>query len=270
MANRSYCFTFNNPGDFFSIPEHEDVRYVIFQKEKGESGTIHIQGYVELKKTRRIAWMQENFLRGAHYETRRGTREQAREYCRKTDTRIEDPIERGQWENGGAGARNDLHEIKRKLDAGIEIAEIYDQHFETSARHYRFFNEYKRSRTQHRQWKTEVYVFWGESGTGKTRRVSEMAPKAYWKTRDEWWDRYDGEEDVVMDDFYGWIPWDLLLRLLDRYPLDVNAKGGGRRMVAKRVFITSNKPPEEWYPNIPDKTPLLRRIEHKVHFNKSL
>ncbi len=89
-----------------------------------------------------------------------------------------------------------------------------------------------------------------------------MAPNAYWKPVGEWWDGYDGQEDVVMDDFYGWLKWSFLLNLLDRYPMLVPIKGGTKEFVAKRVFITSNKKPEMWYPNQIDIAPLVRRLEH--------
>jgi len=265
---RSYCFTLNNPLTN-DLPPSDDIRYASWQLERGDSGTLHLQGYVELTKPRTLAWLR-CWLPGAHFEARRGTREQARDYSRKEDSRVAGPFELGSWEAGGTGKRNDLAEIKRKLDAGSTMSEVWDEHFESTLRYYRGFQEYKKTKTGHRTWKTEVSVYWGDTGTGKSRRCMEEAPGAYWKTRDEWWDGYEAHEDIVLDDFYGWLPWDLLLRLLDRYPLDVNAKGGGRRMVARRIFITSNKPPEEWYPNIPDKAPLLRRIDNTVHFQRGL
>jgi len=64
----------------------------------------------------------------------------------------------------------------------------------------------------------------------------------------------------VLDDFYGWLPWDFLLRLLDRYPLLVETKGGQVQFVAKTVVITSNKPYLEWYSESFDKAPLTRRL----------
>lgn len=262
--SRAYCFTLNNPTSN-DLSTHPLERYVVWQLERGTEGTNHLQGYIELSKPARLAAMR-TWLPGAHFEARRGTREQARDYCRKEDSRVEGPFERGTWEAGGSGARNDLLEVKRKLDNNVPMQDIWDEHFQTTLRHYKGFQEYKKIKTGHRTWKTVVTCYWGRTGTGKSRRCLELAPTAYWKTRDEWWDGYEGQEDVILDDFYGWLPWDFLLRLLDRYPLDVNAKGGGRRMVAKRIFLTSNKPPEEWYPNIPDKSPLLRRIENTEYF----
>lgn len=264
--NRSWCFTLNNPTTN-EIPIHESERYIIWQREVGSNGTPHIQGYIELTKPTRLNNMV-TWLRGAHFENRNGTREQAKTYCEKEDTRVEGPWTRGSWDTGGTGTRNDLLTIKRKLDEGINESTIADDHFGEWLRFHKGFREYKKLKTGHRTWKTEVHVLWGDSGTGKSRKCLEEAPNAYWKTRDEWWDAYDGHEDIIIDDFYGWLPYDFLLRLLDRYPLDVGAKGGFRRFVGRRIFLTSNKSPEEWYPNITDKTALLRRIDYRTHYNK--
>ncbi len=65
---------------------------------------------------------------------------------------------------------------------------------------------------------------------------------------------------MVIDEFYSWIPLDVLLRLLDRYPLLVERKGGSVRMLATVFIFTSNVPPDEWYSNLPlNRTLALRR-----------
>ena len=56
-----------------------------------------------------------------------------------------------------------------------------------------------------------------------------------------------GHEVVIIDEFYGWLPFDLLLRVCDRYPLLVETKGGQTQFVAKVIVITSNSLPSNWY-----------------------
>lgn len=112
-------------------------------------------------------------------------------------------------------------------------------------------------------------VFWGRSGTGKTRRAwDEAGPQGYSKDPStKWFDGYDCQECVVIDEFRGQIGIAHLLRWLDRYPVRVETKGGSRALMASKFFITSNLSPEQWYPDIDAETlAALRRRINVTHF----
>lgn len=101
-----------------------------------------------------------------------------------------------------------------------------------------------------RDFKTTTWVFYGESGAGKSRAAYDLAQKNgsyYYKTRGDWWDNYTGQETIIVDDFYGWIRLDEFLRICDRYPLQVPIKGGFVEFLGKHIIFTSNKEPLEWY-----------------------
>lgn len=87
----------------------------------------------------------------------------------------------------------------------------------------------------------------GPTGTGKSRWALESFPNSYWKQRSIWWDGYSNEETVVLDEYYGWLPFDTLLRLCDRYPLLVESKGGQLQFNSKKIVITTNSNPRNWY-----------------------
>lgn len=40
----------------------------------------------------------------------------------------------------------------------------------------------------------------GLPGTGKTRKAREDNPGAYYKLQNKWWDGYQGQKTVIMDD----------------------------------------------------------------------
>lgn len=88
-------------------------------------------------------------------------------------------------------------------------------------------------------------------------------PNAYWKQRSQWWDNYNGEAVVVLDEFYGWLPYDTLLRLCDRYPLLVESKGGQIQFSATTLIITTNKRPDKWYNNVYYPA-FVRRVDHWI------
>jgi RNA helicase len=85
--------------------------------------------------------------------------------------------------------------------------------------------------------------------TGESREAAELAPDAYYKMdSNHWWDGYEGEDDVIIDDFRADLcPFHELLRLFDRYPHRVQFKGGSREFNSKRIFVTCNKHPWEIY-----------------------
>lgn len=94
---RNVCFTVNNPVDDLDPSEWPDVRYCVWQKEVGEAGTPHFQGYVEFTKKKTITAMKRMAgLERAHFEKRMGTASQAAEYCQKEEGRLEGPWEYGQ------------------------------------------------------------------------------------------------------------------------------------------------------------------------------
>ena len=139
--------------------------------------------------------------------------------------------------------------IQSKLSEGRSdvIEEIADNEFDIWVRYYRAFEKYLLMKTPAREWKSTVHVLQGPTGTGKSKWAMENYPGAYWKQRSNWWDGYAGHETVIIDEFYGWLPFDLLLRICDRYPLLVETKGGQTQFVAKTVVLTTNMLPCNWY-----------------------
>jgi len=247
---KCWCFTLNNPESEWPInfTEWDSVSYAVHQLECGASGTRHWQGYVEFAKKQSLSYLRR-ILPRAHWEVRRGSRDEARTYCMKEEGRQAGPYEHGTWQRSLQGKRSDLLVVKEKIKQGVNEAEIADEHFQSWVRFYKAFREYRRITVPNRNWKTEVHVLHGPTGTGKSKWAMDHYPNAYWKQRSQWWDGYEGQDCVVLDEFYGWLPYDVLLRLCDRYPLLVETKGGQVNFLAKTLIITTNEHPEKWYKN---------------------
>lgn len=270
MAHRAWMFTINNPANE-DCPRQwlPDGAYCIWQKESGENQTEHLQGYVVLsKRGRRLGGMKR--LNGrAHWEPRRGSHDQAKEYCSKDDTRVDGPWTVGE-EPVGAGHRSDLVSVKRRIDEGADDRQIADEFFGQWCRYHQAFKRYRQIRLpSYRRWHSFCHVLWGEPGVGKTRYVSEHTDveTAYWLPKPNgtrvFWDGYEGQEDVVIDEFFGWMPRDLMCRLVDRTPFRVETKGGSVPFLAKRIWITSNKAPHAWWPKA-GLGPMRRRLSGEL------
>jgi len=132
MSHRAWCWTWNNPPTGepdFTLPLHGKERYVVWQLEKGDQGTPHFQGYIEMVSPTRLASMKD-WLPSAHFEPRRGTPQQARDYCMKEEGRLAGPWERGVF-GGRQGKRSDLDgAVETLLEGGLAaVAEAHPTTF---------------------------------------------------------------------------------------------------------------------------------------------
>ncbi len=110
-----------------------------------------------------------------------------------------------------------------------------------------------------------TFVYWGHTGTGKTRLAHILTKRRAWVSPSNvWFDGYEGQEDVIFDDFSSEdMNRGMFLRLFDRYPMTVPVKGGFVNWTPKRAFITSNVEPANWYDNDPA---ILRRLDGIFRF----
>ena len=263
---RRFCFTWNNYTvvDVITVKNFfiEFCKYGIAGEEVAPTtGTPHIQGFCNLQKPMRFSAIKQHLSDAIHIEKANGSDEQNQVYCRKAGTWFEQGTPCKQ------GRRSDLESVVSAIQNGINtttgIAELYPAAF---IRYFRGINEYIKhvSPVAPRSVKTELYVYWGPPGTGKSRRALEEArvidPESiYYKPRGLWWDGYKQQRCVIVDDFYGWIKYDELLKITDRYPYKVQVKGGFEEFTSTHIWITSNVDTDEWYRFVGYKTEAFER-----------
>lgn len=272
---RGWCFTLPNPTieEGAILQASPDIRYGIYQEEVAPTtGTVHLQGYIELHKNQRLSFVR-GLLSRAHWERRWGPRSKARNYCRKESSRKPgtQPIEWGEWKSGGQGARNDIEEVCDLLRTGASVAQAVLDFPMFAARYPKFLETYKNALSMKRNWMTEVHVFIGPTETGKTREAYRQYPNIWKKPPGRWFDGYDGHSEVLFDDFDGKdIEYRDLLQLLDRYPQLVPIKGNFREWIPRVIVITSNLEIERWYPYLDNEllAPLFRRITSIRYFRR--
>lgn len=262
--SKYWCFTINNPTkreatSLSNMVADGIAGYVVYGREEGENGTPHLQGYVEFTNRKRITTIKKltGFSR-AHLEIRRGTNKEAREYCRKDG----DVEEYGEFKERKQGQRSDLEDIKEEIADGASELEIADKYFSRWCVFRRSFHAYKGLLSPpKRRNDLSVLFLHGAPGTGKTRFAHESEDSLFTvPTHDlKWFDGYNQEEAVLIDDFRGGCEFGWLLRVLDIYPLQVPVKGSFAAWNPVRIYITSNLPMSEWgYEE--NLSPLERRI----------
>jgi hypothetical protein len=118
MRTKYWCFTLNNYTDeetaaINSLTNEPKVLYIIVGREVGASGTRHYQGYLELSTRLRLANVKQlPGLERAHFENRRGSAQQASDYCAKDGDIL---VQTGSLSRTTPGKRSDLEDLQNVL-----------------------------------------------------------------------------------------------------------------------------------------------------------
>ncbi len=117
-----------------------------------------------------------------------------------------------------------------------------------------------------RNWVTKVYVYYGSTGTGKSRLANLLFKHPWCYTNGDWFDGYSSHEDVLFDDFKDTdLSRERWLKICDRYPCTVPVKGSFRNWCPKRIIFTTNYNPKNWYSGDPA---VQRRITQILLFGQ--
>lgn len=230
-----------------------------------------------------------------HAEQRQGSRKEARDYCHKDNSawfhinypqwsthggRVDgtDVVELGTWDTK-QGHRSDLDRVHDMINNDATEEDILDKcpreyfKYHSGIRRARHVRTLKLAGKYH---KVTVQVLYGNSRTGKTRHVMdshghENVYKPVWNGQKYWFTDYDGEEVLLLDEFYGQIRPHQIQQLLDNYHMRLEAKGSNPISRWKHIYITSNVHPEKWwtsYSNIPDEVQqsIINRIDKVIFF----
>lgn len=254
----NYCFTYNNYTDdllgVLKIWLTDNCKYAVLQKEFApDTGTPHVQGYLSLVKKLRTGTIQaslQKFGIHLHLEYAKGNAKQNRDYCSKAGGS-------DFWEHGTLGEqgkRSELNDVAQKVLRKRPISEIAHDYPETFIKFHKGIKALAfeiGGPSEERPMETILYF--GDTNTGKTtkaRNISKLYGPIFKVPHPDgklWFDGYNGEKSILIDEFKGWITPTMLNDILDKYVMKVEYKGGFTYACWEHVFITSNYPPEEWW-----------------------
>lgn len=257
-----------------------------------ETKKEHLQGYSYRKSACTMKamkkWLGQETI---HLQVAGGTAEQNKLYCQKgIQSKEEWTEQKGEGPNYGKeamifecgtipkqGVRQDIIDLRDSISSKRCLSDMLceDVNLAALAQFGRFsdmvFQASLKKRT--RLWRElEVIVHHGATGTGKTRVPYDLGAYKWEPVTPEWWDGYDGENILLIDEFYGQLKPARMLAILDGYQLRLPIKGGHTYAQWTKIYITSNVHPDEWYgDNVPDavKCALERRITTVVKFPRS-
>lgn len=240
------------------ISHVDGLQYARGQGERGEGGFEHWQLSISYMQKKSLKRVKLDFGERSHCEPSRSKR--ADEYVWKEDTRIAGtPFEYGK--------RAVVRSSKADWDEIWALALVGDYDGIPSSirvQNYRTLRQISTDYAQPIGMVRSCRVFWGPTGTGKSRRAwQEAGMDAYPKDpRTKWWCGYRDHPNVVIDEFRGTVDVTHLLRWFDRYPVLVEIKGGAVVLRSGDFWITSNLHPKDWYPELdqPTTDALMRRL----------
>lgn len=287
-----FVFTLNNWTDEEYAKITEDfalqTKWLMVAKETApDTGTPHLQGACVLGRQWAFSRLKAvPGLRRAHIEAMQGTPEDSVIYLSKED---EAPFVHGTMPK--PGKRNDLRMATDRILAGASVRDLASDP-EAATVVVKFHKGLTVLRSLAQPARTEApIVIWihGATGTGKTRSAFESGramARAFGREEGDiwissgglrWFDGYDGQSVAILDDFRAkhCTSFAFFLRLLDRYPVDVEFKGGFARWLPRAIFITCPYSPDACFAtratHVPeDMAQLHRRITKVVEFEEEL
>nr|WQA30123.1 MAG: rep protein [Cressdnaviricota sp.] len=234
---------------------------IISDNDHTEEEQLHWHCLIQFKEARKHPRTST-----AHWEIPRSKIE-ARQYC----------LEKGPnfFENGHL---NIADQNKEEWKAFVELCktatpkELIDSPFSKTYAQYMNFagtvhNQFADLKIMDGDLQNEWY--WGEAGSGKTKKAWQDYPDLYVKGINKWWDGYHGQDVVLLDD---WDPSHEVLRShlkiwADRYPFRAECKGSSLMARPKKIIVTSNYSIDECFQNPEDRLAIKRRFK-STHFVK--
>ena len=265
--SRVWSVTWNNPDSDWELHVHElsdAIQYAVFGRERAPTtDTPHLQGGVRFKRPHRAAAVRKMFP-GCHIEAAR-LPASLFAYCKKDGDFVEFGKQRRQ------GERTDLEGFYEQIRSGDPVASLFEEYPKQTLQ---YLGNIERIRLrvigQQEREKPSVYWIHGPTGVGKTKYVHDREQQLWTSSNDlKWFDGYEGQEAVLLDDFrVRDVSYGFLLRLLDRYPLNVPIKGGFVPWVPRRIYVTCPMSPIEAFEDMlsekDDIGQLTRRIDKLI------
>lgn len=267
MQVRSFVFTLNNYQDHHQqqiLETFNNARYIIIGKEVGESGTPHLQGFIQLDKRKSIQTI--GGLLPWHVEPTKGTPLQAATYCKKGG----DFIEHGELCDSSSGATKKEDYWKQVLEMAKDgqmtaLENVYPGEY---IRNFRNLHQIRVENLPNCGTVKKCLWLFGKPGCGKSRFAFALDPdSSYAKMANKWWDGYRDQRTIILDDFgkdhriLGYH----IKRWTDRYPAILEVKGSALPTTYEKFVITSNYSIDEIWQEDKEMCEAIKRRFKSLH-----
>ena len=242
-----------------------------FQLEKGEQETPHFQVYIEFQNQTHFNSVKLKFPE-AHIEAAKSGFD-SWTYCTKEDTRVEGPFTYGVMPKPPTRSKQSTEEFNRAClslgpDEMVKAGQLSLRDYIKVTQAVQIFNLRNKERTSLDKLSNEWH--YGPTGTGKSFSVRQSCPGLFNKPFNKWWDGYQDQEVVLLDDMTPEHKWmlHLLLQWADHYPFTAETKGSTTQIRPGKIIVTSNFHPDQIFTGdefAPSREAILRRFQVHHH-----
>lgn len=283
VSSRNWLFTVNNIPEGYGhvlqqIFKVKNVQYLVVGRETAPTtGHKHLQGFIRFENVRRFSGVKKLLkdLNNPRLDHGDGKAYSMMMYCKKDGDFIEygkppsSSAER--TTKSGDATRASWKYCIREAEAGnfVRIKKKYPALY---TRYYRTFLAMHKDNGARPDDLLEVTGVWiyGPAGSGKSHYARTEFPENYDKPCNKWFDNYQGEPFVLLDDFdkNHSVLAHHLKRWSDRYAFSAEIKGGQINLRPKRIVVTSQYRINEIWSDSETQDALNRRfIKIKIHID---
>lgn len=240
MSQQARYWLLTIPKNDYQLPTElpQQCNFLRGQLERGnDTGYEHWQVVVSFKRAVRLAAVKSLFGQSCHAEPTRS--QAANEYVLKDDTHI-------------PGTRFDLgtkpfnRNSKTDWESAKQLAKqgkLDDCPPDVFIKYYRTLKEIARDHMIKPVDLPSTCGIWiyGPPGVGKSHYARQhYGPDIFFKPQNKWWDGYQHEKSVLIDDFDSKQLGHLLKIWSDKYSFVAETKGNSIHIRPDRIIITSN------------------------------
>lgn len=254
----------NDSGESWTPPTNlpEGIQWLRGQKEVGsDTGRPHWQLFVSFKRAVRLAAIKKSFGARVHAEPSRSTA--AEEYVFKDDTAVPNT----RFELGGKAfqrnSKTDWESAKQCAKAG----RLDDCPPDVYIKYYRTLKAIAMDNMTKPEDLPSVCGIWiyGPPGTGKSHYARQhYGHSLYLKAQNKWWDGYQNEKFVLLDDMDCKVLGHYLKIWADKYCFMAECKGSSIQIRPDKFIVTSNYTPEQLFDD-PILAEAVKRRFYMIH-----
>ena len=236
---------------------HNHVSYIIAGEESAPTtGTDHLQIYAVFNTRKRLVGVRSLFGNAVYATPKYAhtTSKQNIDYCKKNKNKFVEfgtpPDEADKRDMTSAWETfNKLASERKYEEIKHQFPSMYTRYHSTMLR----IGESSKANLENElvDLPTACGVWvWGPPGTGKSTTIRNAYPNAYRKNITKWWDGYNYESDVIIDDIADYRTMLPLLKIwADQGWFMAEKKGATMKARPRSIIITANVSMEDAFPD---------------------